>query len=122
MTNWKKCQLGQRETKYLGFMVGQGQIHLIMNKVEALQTYVRLRTKKGIWSSVGLVNYYRKIIPHFSEMVVPLIDLIKGVRGQEVRWMGEPRAAFKNIKKSLCEEPILFTPDFSKLFILETDV
>lgn len=37
------------------------------------------------------------------------------------RWTQGAQGAFKNNKKSLCREPMLFTPDFSKPFILEND-
>lgn len=38
-----------------------------------------MRTKKQVWSFVGLANCYWKFIPHFSKVVSPLLDLIKDI-------------------------------------------
>lgn len=50
--------MGQEETKYLGFVVGQGSIQLVLNKVEALERYNKLKTKKQVRSFLGLAYYY----------------------------------------------------------------
>lgn len=67
-------------------MVGQGQIRPVMDKVEAPQAYIKLRTKKQVGSFAGLANYYRKFLPNFSDMVAPFLYLREEVRGQELTW------------------------------------
>lgn len=37
--NLRKCMLGQLEIKYLGFLVCQGQIKPLINKVETIRNY-----------------------------------------------------------------------------------
>lgn len=68
-----------------------------------------------------LANYYWRFILHFSETVAPLNDLIKGTRGQEIRWIERTEGAFESTKDALYEEPVLYTPDFNQPFILQTD-
>lgn len=75
--NPKKCSLEHRETKYLGFRVGRGKILPLANKVETIQTYNHPQTKKQLRAFLGLVNYYCKFIPWFSELEAPL------TKGQE---------------------------------------
>lgn len=118
MVNPRKCHLGQRETRYLGFLVGQGHVKPVLDKVEALQNCMAPKTKRQIRSFLGLANYYRKCILHFSEMVV-LVYLVKSTQGTEVWWIREAQKAFETVKRSLCGEPVLFTLEFNKLFFLE---
>lgn len=44
--NLKKCALGQRETKYLCFLVRRGQIKSFMDWVQALKDYPLTHTKR----------------------------------------------------------------------------
>lgn len=68
-----------------------------MDKVEALQMYIKPKTKKQMMSFLGLANYYRKFIPHFSEMVVPLLHLTKGTRQAEISLTEEAQRAFETV-------------------------
>lgn len=66
--NWKRdCQvslsdgqstvaLGQEETQYLGFQVGQGHIKPLVDKVEAIKVYMPLNNWKQLRSFLGLAN------------------------------------------------------------------
>lgn len=54
-----KCALGQSETKYLGFLVGQGQITPLKDKVVVIQNYEVPQNKKKISVFWGLANDYR---------------------------------------------------------------
>lgn len=75
--NHRKGALGQEEMKYLGSLVGQGKIKPLMDKVEALRTYKVPQTREQVKSFVGLAKYH-KVTPHFSELIAPLMDLMKG--------------------------------------------
>lgn len=77
--NPRKCALGKAETKYLGFMVGQGCIRSLTDKIEAIQDYSPPQTKKQMQAFLGWVSYYRRFIPHFTAVTAPLTTL-KGMR------------------------------------------
>lgn len=73
--NPEKCTIGKEKTLYLGFQVGSGWVWPLMNEVE-LQTHQAYWTKKQVRALfLGLVNYYRKFVPHIVECVVPLMEL-----------------------------------------------
>lgn len=54
-------------------------------------------------------------------MVVPLNDLLRGSQGTEVRWTEPNEKVLQNIKKALCGNSVLSTPDINQPFLLETD-
>lgn len=70
---------------------------------------------------MGLANYYHKFVPQFSEIAAPLTGLTKGGKRGSVEWSQEALKAFEQLKQALCSIPILYSPDFSKDFVLQTD-
>lgn len=50
-----------------------------------------------------------------------LMDVIRGNVHGSIRWTLQMERAFKNIKKALCNDVLVLTPDFSKIFILQSD-
>jgi hypothetical protein len=66
-----------------------------------------------------MVGFYAQFIPDYSQMAEPLHALKR--KGAKFVWTAEQQTAFENLKKSLCEAPLLQIPDFSKDFMLCTD-
>ena len=117
----KKCALAKEETSYLGLVLGRGVIRPQVGKVEAIMAAERPTTKKQVRSFLGLVGWYRRFIPNFSEKAVVLTELTRKCQPNKVDWTEECEAAFKDLKGSLCKEPVLLSPDFEKLFTVQTD-
>ena len=70
---------------------------------------------------LGLAGYYRRFIPAFSVLTSPLTDLTQKGASDPVQWTELCQRAFERVKEALCGEPLLFTPNFSLPFILQTD-
>uniref|UniRef100_K7EYM9 Reverse transcriptase RNase H-like domain-containing protein n=1 Tax=Pelodiscus sinensis TaxID=13735 RepID=K7EYM9_PELSI len=119
--NPKKCKIGWQETTYLGYQLGRGLIRPLVGKVEAIQNYPAPTTKKKVRQFLGLAGYYRRFVPQFATLAAPLTALLTKDRPQRVTWTAECEAAFQNLKAALCSEPVLFSPDFSRPFIVQTD-
>ncbi|MGH0182302.1 UNVERIFIED_CONTAM: hypothetical protein FKN15_008743 [Acipenser sinensis] len=119
--NPQKCVLGSSETKYLGYIVGNGQVKPEVSKVEAVAEAAIPTTKKEVRSFLGLAGYYRRFIPKFSQIAAPLTELIKKSKKNQVNWTDECQVGFETLKKALCSEPVLTSPDFTKPFIVQTD-
>ena len=117
----KKCQLGMRQCSYLGHVVGGGEVRVEKQKVEAVQRISRPETKKGVRTFLGLTGYYRRFIPDYATVAVPLTDMTRKSRPNMVTWTPEGVAAFEKLKGALCSPPVLKTPDFSKPFVVQTD-
>src|SRR6185437_5882075 len=70
-------------------------------------------------SFLGLTNYYRKFIRHFSRIAAPLTNLTK--KNTPFHWAAQHETAFQTLKDELVKAPCLHAPDFKKPFILQTD-
>ena len=116
-----KCKFGMKECSYLGHIVGGRQVRPDPDKRRAVQEFPIPETKKQIRSFLGLTGYYRKFIENYSIIAAPLSDLTKKMLPERIRWTRECEQAFAKLKESLCESPILKSPDFSKQFLLQTD-
>lgn len=92
-----------------------------MGKVDAIHSYPVPTTKKKVRVFVGLVGWYSKFIPHFAERAAILTDLTKASAPSKVRWSEECDRAFADLKGANTDESVLHSPDFSQLFILQTD-
>ena len=62
---------------------------------------------------------YRRFIPNFSEIAIPLIRLTK--KNVEFNWSAECQTAFDFLKESLTTVPVSAYPDPNKPYILYTD-
>ncbi|XP_078241957.1 uncharacterized protein LOC144586866 [Pogona vitticeps] len=116
-----KLQLGSPEIKYLGHMVGGGVIKPLEAKIEAVRDWPRPNTKKKVKSFLGLVGYYRKFIPRFSEIAAPLTDLTRKKTDDRIPWTSDCEEAFQRLKEALINYPVLRAPDFDREFIIYTD-
>ena len=67
-----KCFIGYNEVEFLGHIVGQGTLKPKPDKVKAIQQAERPTTKTHIKSFLGLAGYYRKFVPNFATVAVPL--------------------------------------------------
>ena len=68
---------------------------------------------------LGLVGYYCKFIPRFSDIARPLNALTS--KGHEFLWDIVSEQSFQMLKQMLIQEPILVYPDPSKPYVLFTD-
>lgn len=119
--NAKKCHIAKTEVQYLGYVIGGGGIRPQVGKVEAIAASPLPNTKKRLRSFLGLVGWYRRLIPNFSSRSAVLTDMTGKASPVKVRWTQESENAFKDLKNCLCKEPVLQCPDFTLPFTVQTD-
>ena len=114
-----KCYIGRRQVKYLGHIVSEAGVKPDPENVNKVLQFMEPTDKKSLKSFLGMLGYYRKFVPGYSELAHPLIKLTH--EKQSFEWGQEQNKNLKILKKLLSEEPILKYPDFDKEFILATD-
>jgi hypothetical protein len=75
---------------------------------------------KELRSFLSLAGYYRKFVKHFGIISRPLTNLFK----KNTIFISTPNheLAFTTLKNCLVSAPVLSLPDFTKTFVIETDV
>ena len=110
-----------KECIYLGHVVGSGRVRPNPEKLKAVEEYPVPITKRQVRGFLGLTGYYRKFIEGYARLAAPLTDLIKKQKPDKIIWTPQCEEAFKTLKETLCQSPILMNPNFEKTFILQTD-
>jgi hypothetical protein len=115
----QKCKWFSKEIKLLGHKVSGGSVKMDTIKVKAILDRKPPTNKKQIQEFSGFPNYYRKFIFNFSEIALPISNLLK--KDVPFVWSDDCVKEFDNLKKSVTHYPILQQPDFSRKFILHCD-
>ena len=88
-------------------------------KLESIAKLPMPQNAKQVKQFLGLVGYYRKCVPHFSDISRPLTQLTK--KNESFNWTTECNKCFQMLKDYLQEAPILRYPDPSTDYVLYTD-
>ena len=76
----KKCEFGKQRVKYLGHIVGSGELRVDSEKVAAVVDWPAPFDIKQVKQFLGFANYYNKFIPHFASVAAPISNLLSGKR------------------------------------------
>ena len=116
-----KCLFGFPSLDYVGQNVGGGEMCPREEKAEQIRNAEQPKTKRQVRSFLGLTSYYRAYIPDYAQKALPLIELTKKGKPNQVVWGQDEEMSFQQLKRSLCEKSILKLPDITKDFVLQTD-
>ena len=117
-----KCKFAQDKVKYLGHVVGGGLRTPAETKIQAVIDFPTPKTKTEIRRLMGMSNYYSRYIKNYALITEPLTKALKGKNKREnIIWTDECEKAFNALKEKLTAKPVLYAPDYSKDFILQTD-
>jgi len=75
--NWKKCQCLKTQVNYLGFIVKDGTVMPSDEKTIAIKHFPIPTDRRAVQSFLGLTGYFRKFIPRYASIALPLTDLLK---------------------------------------------
>ena len=117
--NIDKSHFMLRETKYLGFIVGEHGLKTDPSKVEAIKSFPVPTTVKQTRRFLGMAGWYRRFIPNYSEITAPITNLLR--KGLKFKWNDDADSAFETLKEMLCCAPVLHNPDFCKEFYIRCD-
>ena len=116
-----KCHFAVHQCTYLGNVVGNGLVRPKTTKVEAVQAFPTPGSKTDVRAFLGLTRYYRKFIPGYGTVSLVLSDLTRKFAPNKIVWTAQCEKVFVELKRLLCSDPVLKAPNFSRVFILQTD-
>lgn len=88
-------------------------------KLEGITNWPAPTTVKGVQSFLGLGNFYRCFISHYSDLARPLNDLTR--KDTPWRWTDVEQHTFDILKQCFISAPVLQMPDKTKPFTIESD-
>ena len=115
----QKCSFFKKHIQYLGHLISDEGIQPLPEKLESIAKMPVPQNAKQVKQFLGLVGYYRKFVPCFSDIARPLTQLTR--KNEGFNWSTECDKCFHMLKDYLQEAPILRYPDPAADYILYTD-
>ena len=100
--NPDKCNIGNGEIKYLGYIISAEGLRPDPAKGAAVQTIAAPKDPHDVRVFLGLINYYRSFIPYCAEWSAPLSSLLS--KGVPFVWGPSQQEAFDKLKQSLVDQ------------------
>lgn len=114
-----KCQFLTQEIHFLGHRITPQGVGMSIEKINALNTLRVPNTTRRLRSFLGLTNYYRRFIPNYASIAVPLYNLLK--KDVRFKWTQECQEALNALIRGINEDAVLAFPKYEKQFHLTTD-
>ena len=119
--NPRKCRWGGSSIEFLGHQVGGGKMSMPQHRVDALSTYTRPLTKKGLRAFMGSIGFYRRYVSKLADQTAILTPLTAKQAPQRVEWTEEGMSAFQCICNVISNSCSLCIPLPSDTFSIVTD-
>ena len=116
----QKCNFFKKHIQYLGHLISDEGIQPLPEKLASIRNISVPTTPKEVKQFLGLVGYYRKFIPRFSDISRVLTQLTR--KNKIFNWTTECEKCFQLLKEYLQKAPILRYPDPKAKYVLYTDV
>jgi len=112
-----KCSFLQTEIKYLGYLIGNGQIKPDPSAVACVTDWSVPDSRSKLRSFLGFANFYRDFIDEYAAVTAPLTDLLSEKYPYPSVFNEDQLSAFESLKTALVTAPALaiYSPD-SKSF------
>ena len=117
--NLMKSEFGKATVKYLGHIVGQGQVRPLDAKIQTIAKFPIPTSRKELARFLGMAGYYRNFCLNFSDIAAPLTNLLS--KKVKFVWTDDCQLAFDKVKLLLQKSPVLKSPDYEKPFKLIID-
>ena len=89
------------------------------SRYKVIEKYKPPKDKDGLRSFLGLMLYFRSVMPNFSVLAEPLNKLLR--KKIKFEWDMLQEESFNKLKQCLLKTPVLKYPDFIKSFYVATD-
>ena len=93
--NPQKSLFALEEGKLLGHIVTKDGVNIDPKRVEVINGIALPRNKKEVQVFLGRINFLRRFIPNYVQIVRHITDMLK--KNNELNWSQESREAFVRI-------------------------
>lgn len=123
LVNTSKCVFGVPEITFLGYRISASGTKPLESKVEAINDFPLPKTVRQLRRFLGMLNFYRRFLPHSASIQAPLNALLSGSvkASQPIDLTGDALLAFNKCKVSLANAALLAHPDSEAELALVTD-
>ena len=115
----QKSSFFKKHLQYLGHLVSEKGFEPLPEKLEAIRTMPHPKTPKEVKQFLGLIGYYRKFVPRFSDLSRPLTCLTR--HDAKFEWTQQCQKSFDHLRDLLMQYPILRYPDPKRGYTVFTD-
>ena len=105
----EKCSFFKRHIQYVGHLISADRIQPLPEKLKSIAKMPAPRNPKEVKQFLGLVGYYRKFIPRFTDISRVLTHRTK--KDVEFKWTPKRENCFQILKEFLQKAPIFKYPD-----------
>jgi hypothetical protein len=105
--------------EYLGLIIQKGKLSMDLVKLSGMRDWPTSNMVKQVRGFLGFANFCRRFIKEFSELVLPLNNLLQ--KDTKFEWNQECQEAFETLKGQFLQVPMLMMPNHSKPFQIESD-
>lgn len=123
LLNTSKCVFGATEVTFLGYQISAAGTKPLESKVQAINEFPVPKTVKQLRRFLGMLNFYRRFLPHSASIQAPLNALLAGCvkASHPIDITGDALLAFERCKTSLANAALLAHPDCQAELALITD-
>ena len=108
-----KCEFFKQQVEFLGHIISKDGISKSPEFIEKVKNFERPTNVSQLRQFLGLCNFQRKFVEHFSEIAKPLTSRTSGPKKKVLDWTEDMLEAFNILKDKLAEEVRLAFPDYS---------
>ena len=109
--NPAKCEFGASSLTFQGHTVDEHGIYPLPDKVAAIADFPIPTSLRKLREFLGLVNFYRRFIPHCADITQPLTDILScKQKNKSIELSDEALAAFKKVNSELAQATLLTHP------------
>lgn len=122
--NLAKCIFGEREVKYLGYLINRGGTQPLPERVKAILEYPKPRNVMEMRRFLGILNFYRRFIRNAAQIQASLNAFLIGAKKKDQRpiaWTMEIEQAFEECKQSLAKTSLLAHPRSKTALAITSD-
>jgi hypothetical protein len=123
LLNPSKCVFRVSEISFLGYKISFTGSQALADRVADLQACTPPKIVAQLRRFLGMLNFYRRVLPRAASLQAPLHDVLSGtkVKGSHpISWTAA-LTSFKQCKTSLSEAALLAHPNPSATLALVTD-